>query len=108
MKIELAIFSHNFVIALVSFAAFEQAADISILASWYREQGNCDNPVVVIVDDIERCCGSVLSDFILMFRYLDLLNVILSMFCLFILLLISEKLCPCLVTVVFSYTPMLY
>ncbi|KAL9420172.1 hypothetical protein AB3S75_037870 [Citrus x aurantiifolia] len=43
------------------------AADISILASWYREQGNYNNPVVVIVDDIERCCGSVLSDFILMF-----------------------------------------
>ncbi|KAJ4720942.1 origin of replication complex subunit 3 [Melia azedarach] len=48
-------------------AAPLDAADISILASWYREQGNCDNPVVVIVDDIERCCGSVLSDFILMF-----------------------------------------
>ncbi|KAK6243731.1 hypothetical protein QUC31_010140 [Theobroma cacao] len=41
------------------------AADISILASWYGEQ-NYNNPVVVIVDDIERCCGSVLSDFILM------------------------------------------
>ncbi|KAA3457286.1 origin of replication complex subunit 3 isoform X1 [Gossypium australe] len=40
-------------------------ADISILASWYREE-NCNNPVVVIIDDIERCCGSVLSDFILM------------------------------------------
>ncbi|KAK0576465.1 hypothetical protein LWI29_017956 [Acer saccharum] len=42
------------------------AADISILASWYREQGNYGNPVVVIVEDIERCCGSVLSGFILM------------------------------------------
>ncbi|XP_022747744.1 origin of replication complex subunit 3 isoform X2 [Durio zibethinus] len=40
-------------------------ADISILASWYGEE-NYKNPVVVIVDDIERCCGSVLSDFILM------------------------------------------
>ncbi|KAK0593294.1 hypothetical protein LWI29_034421 [Acer saccharum] len=40
--------------------------DISILASWYREQGNYGNPVVVIVEDIERCCGSVMSDFILM------------------------------------------
>ncbi|KAH1113997.1 hypothetical protein J1N35_007375 [Gossypium stocksii] len=40
-------------------------ADMSILASWYREE-NCNNPVVVIIDDIERCCGSVLSDFILM------------------------------------------
>ncbi|KAE8077518.1 hypothetical protein FH972_016076 [Carpinus fangiana] len=42
------------------------AADISILASWYREQDNHDSPVVVIIDDMERCCGSVLSDFILM------------------------------------------
>ncbi|TXG52969.1 hypothetical protein EZV62_022138 [Acer yangbiense] len=44
------------------------AADISILASWYREQRNYGNPVVVIVEDIERCCGSVLSGFILMLR----------------------------------------
>ncbi|KAK9271697.1 hypothetical protein L1049_002060 [Liquidambar formosana] len=42
------------------------AADISILASWYIEQGNSNNPVVVIIDDMERCCGSILSDFILM------------------------------------------
>ncbi|XP_050225020.1 origin of replication complex subunit 3 isoform X2 [Mercurialis annua] len=42
------------------------APDMSILATWYREQGNCCTPVVVIVDDLERCCGSVLSDFILM------------------------------------------
>ncbi|KAG6714539.1 hypothetical protein I3842_05G207000 [Carya illinoinensis] len=41
-------------------------ADISILASWYREQENHNTPVVVIIDDMERCCGSVLSDFILM------------------------------------------
>lgn len=42
------------------------AADMFILASWYREQGYYENPVVVIVEDIERCCGSVLSDFIIM------------------------------------------
>ncbi|GLT95279.1 hypothetical protein SLE2022_129710 [Rubroshorea leprosula] len=42
------------------------AADISILASWYREQANYNKPVVIIVDDIERCSGPVLSDFILM------------------------------------------
>ncbi|KAB1205290.1 Origin recognition complex subunit 3 [Morella rubra] len=42
------------------------AADISILASWYREQENHNTPVVVIIEDLERCCGSVLSDFILM------------------------------------------
>ncbi|XP_030936949.1 origin of replication complex subunit 3 isoform X2 [Quercus lobata] len=42
------------------------AADMSILASWYREQENNNSPVVVIIDDMERCCGSVLSEFILM------------------------------------------
>ncbi|KAF3432635.1 hypothetical protein FNV43_RR23737 [Rhamnella rubrinervis] len=43
-----------------------EAADMSILASWYREQGNYNSPVVVIIDDMEQCCRSVLSDFILM------------------------------------------
>ncbi|XP_024170606.1 origin of replication complex subunit 3 isoform X2 [Rosa chinensis] len=42
------------------------AADMSILASWYSRQGNYGSPVVVIIDDMERCCGAVLSDFILM------------------------------------------
>ncbi|KAJ6693685.1 hypothetical protein OIU85_004460 [Salix viminalis] len=42
------------------------AADASILATWYREQGSCNNPVVIIIEDLERCCGSVLSDFIIM------------------------------------------
>ncbi|KAJ9179788.1 hypothetical protein P3X46_008110 [Hevea brasiliensis] len=42
------------------------AHDISVLATWYREQGNCNNPVVIIIDDLERCCGKVLSDFIIM------------------------------------------
>ncbi|XVF56633.1 hypothetical protein PTKIN_Ptkin06aG0135400 [Pterospermum kingtungense] len=41
------------------------SADLSIVASWYGEESD-NNPVVVIIDDIERCCGSVLSDFILM------------------------------------------
>ncbi|KAL1213055.1 Origin of replication complex subunit 3 [Cardamine amara subsp. amara] len=40
-------------------------ADVTILASWYRENKNHENPVVVIVDDTERCCGPVLSDLIL-------------------------------------------
>ncbi|XP_010492584.1 PREDICTED: origin of replication complex subunit 3-like [Camelina sativa] len=40
-------------------------ADVTILASWYRENRNHENPVVIIVDDTERCCGSVLSDLIL-------------------------------------------
>lgn len=47
----------------------DQAADMSILASWYSQQGNYGSPVVVIIDDMERCCGAVLSDFILMLRY---------------------------------------
>lgn len=46
-----------------------QAADVSILATWYREQGRCNYPVVIIIEDMERCSGSVLSDFILMLRY---------------------------------------
>ncbi|KAK3020325.1 hypothetical protein RJ639_046537 [Escallonia herrerae] len=43
-----------------------ETADISVLASWYVEQGNNENPVVVIIEDMERCCGSVLSDFIIL------------------------------------------
>ncbi|XP_044500665.1 origin of replication complex subunit 3 isoform X2 [Mangifera indica] len=46
--------------------ASSDAIDMSIIASWYREQGNYDNPVVVILNDIERCSGSILSNFILM------------------------------------------
>ncbi|KAF8403296.1 hypothetical protein HHK36_011398 [Tetracentron sinense] len=42
------------------------AADIAILASWYSERENCDNPLVVIIDDLERCNGSVLAEFLLM------------------------------------------
>ncbi|KAL5710627.1 Origin recognition complex subunit 3 [Ranunculus cassubicifolius] len=41
-------------------------ADITILASWYSESENSDNPLVVIIDDMERCNGTVLSEFILM------------------------------------------
>ncbi|KAI8565294.1 hypothetical protein RHMOL_Rhmol03G0247600 [Rhododendron molle] len=41
-------------------------ADMSVLALWYIDQGDYDNPVVVIIDDLGRCCGSVLTDFILM------------------------------------------
>uniref|UniRef100_A0A7N0UAB5 Origin of replication complex subunit 3 n=1 Tax=Kalanchoe fedtschenkoi TaxID=63787 RepID=A0A7N0UAB5_KALFE len=40
------------------------AADISVLAAWYSEQG-LSKPMVIIIDDMERCCGSVLADFIL-------------------------------------------
>lgn len=50
-----------------------QVADMSVLALWCIDQGDYDNPVVVIIDDLERCCGSVLTDFILMLRYCSLL-----------------------------------
>lgn len=42
---------------------------MSILASWYTEQENYESPLVVIIDDVERCCASVLADFIIMLRY---------------------------------------
>ncbi|WCJ27754.1 Origin of replication complex subunit 3 [Euphorbia peplus] len=42
------------------------APDISILATWYREQGEFSSPIVIIIDDLERCCGTVMSDFIFM------------------------------------------
>ncbi|KAL0347198.1 UNVERIFIED_CONTAM: Origin of replication complex subunit [Sesamum calycinum] len=44
------------------------APDMSILASWYTEQENCESPLVVIIDDVERCCASVLADFLIMLR----------------------------------------
>ncbi|XP_054789583.1 origin of replication complex subunit 3-like [Prosopis cineraria] len=40
------------------------SADISNLASWYREQGNYNKPLVLIINDLERCSRSVLTDFI--------------------------------------------
>ncbi|XP_026445983.1 origin of replication complex subunit 3-like [Papaver somniferum] len=43
-------------------------ADISILVSWYSEPENKGYPIVVIIDDMERCNGSVLSEFILILR----------------------------------------
>lgn len=42
---------------------------MSVLASWYIQQENNEKPLVVIIDDVERCCGSVLNDFIVMLRY---------------------------------------
>ena len=49
-----------------------QVPDISILALWYHEQGNYDKAMVIIIDDMERCYGPVLSDFILMLRYVKI------------------------------------
>ncbi|KAL3642572.1 Origin recognition complex subunit 3 [Castilleja foliolosa] len=42
------------------------APDMSVLASWYTEQD--EKPLVIIIEDVERCCGSVLNDFIIMLR----------------------------------------
>lgn len=42
------------------------APDMLTLSSWYNNQVNNDTPIVLIIDDLERCCGSVLSDFILL------------------------------------------
>ncbi|KAL9658916.1 hypothetical protein QQ045_028281 [Rhodiola kirilowii] len=37
------------------------AAEISVLASWYKEQGGNSKPMVINVDDMERRSGSVLA-----------------------------------------------
>ncbi|XP_073298019.1 origin of replication complex subunit 3 isoform X3 [Primulina huaijiensis] len=42
------------------------APDISALASWYTESENYGSPLVVIIDNVERCSGSVLADFIIL------------------------------------------
>ncbi|KAL9154173.1 hypothetical protein ABFS82_10G097600 [Erythranthe guttata] len=44
------------------------APEMSILASWYTEKGNNENPLVLIIEDVERCYGPVLNDFIIMLR----------------------------------------
>ncbi|XP_016467174.2 origin of replication complex subunit 3 isoform X1 [Nicotiana tabacum] len=41
-----------------------EAAEMSLLASWYNDRGKYDNPVIVIIEDLERCSGTLLSDFI--------------------------------------------
>ncbi|KAF6150570.1 hypothetical protein GIB67_030371 [Kingdonia uniflora] len=40
--------------------------DIGILAAWYSEIENFESPIVVIIDDVERCSESVLAEFVLM------------------------------------------
>lgn len=44
-------------------------ADIGALAAWYSEQENYDNPILLIIDDMERCYGTILAEFIIMLRY---------------------------------------
>lgn len=62
--------SFQFQFHLPFFLLFMQGvADMSVLASWYSQKGNHGFPMVVIIDDMERCCAAVLADFILMLRY---------------------------------------
>lgn len=39
-------------------------ADITVLASWYYDLNNQDHPIIVIIDDMERCNPEVLAEFI--------------------------------------------
>ncbi|KAJ8527584.1 hypothetical protein K7X08_015035 [Anisodus acutangulus] len=41
-----------------------EAADVSLLVSWYSDHGKYEKPVVVIIEDMERCSGALLSDFV--------------------------------------------
>ncbi|XP_057863535.1 origin of replication complex subunit 3 isoform X1 [Cryptomeria japonica] len=40
--------------------------DMDILASWYQEPSNRNHPVVIIIEDVERCNSSLLAEFIIM------------------------------------------
>eukprot|EP01018_Ginkgo_biloba_P007633 Gb_17510 [translate_table: standard] len=40
--------------------------DIEILASWYHEPTHREYPVVIIIEDVERCNCSLLAEFIIM------------------------------------------
>ncbi|RWW16574.1 hypothetical protein GW17_00019542 [Ensete ventricosum] len=41
-----------------------KTADMSVLSSWYCEPENYDHPVIIVIDDMERCSGAILADFI--------------------------------------------
>ncbi|KAF8712045.1 hypothetical protein HU200_028877 [Digitaria exilis] len=41
-------------------------ADVSVLASWYCEAENYDQPIIVIIDDLEQCSGDVLGELVMM------------------------------------------
>jgi origin recognition complex subunit 3 len=41
-------------------------ADVSALASWYCEAENFDQPIIVIIDDLEQCSGDVLGELVIM------------------------------------------
>jgi origin recognition complex subunit 3 len=41
-------------------------ADIFALASWYSAAENYDQPIVVVIDDLEQCSGDVLGELVMM------------------------------------------
>lgn len=51
------------------FCSLQKVADVSALASWYCEAENYDQPIIVIIDDLEQCSGDVLGELVMMLRY---------------------------------------
>jgi origin recognition complex subunit 3 len=47
----------------------KKVADVYALASWYCEAENYDQPIVIIIDDLEQCSGDVLGELVMMLRY---------------------------------------
>jgi len=41
-------------------------AGVSALVSWYCEAENYDQPIIVIIDDLEQCSGDVLGELVMM------------------------------------------
>ncbi|XP_044964836.1 origin of replication complex subunit 3 isoform X2 [Hordeum vulgare subsp. vulgare] len=40
-------------------------ADVSALASWYCKGDNYDQPIIIIIDDLEQCSGDVLGELVM-------------------------------------------
>ncbi|XP_006661755.1 origin of replication complex subunit 3 [Oryza brachyantha] len=41
-------------------------ADMFALASWYSAEENYDQPIIVVIDDLEQCSGDVLGELVMM------------------------------------------
>ncbi|KAL6642948.1 hypothetical protein ACP70R_021129 [Stipagrostis hirtigluma subsp. patula] len=41
-------------------------ADVSALASWYCDAENYEQPIIIIIDDLEQCSGDVLGELVMM------------------------------------------
>ncbi|GJN20545.1 hypothetical protein PR202_gb07937 [Eleusine coracana subsp. coracana] len=41
-------------------------ADVSSLASWYCDTENYDQPIIIIIDDLEQCSGDILGELMMM------------------------------------------